>query len=104
MSGVIEDIFATLLRVRQAEFASRQQDENPNAWDTGAAEPGVSIDIHRTLSNQEFDNAWKRWRQQWEDRVPLTPEQKKAKRTKSGNAFHKDMRSAFNAFLKNFMS
>ena len=67
MSGVIEDIFATRLRVRQAEFASRQQAENPNAWDTGAAEPGVPIDVHTSLSNQDFERAWSRWRRQWQN-------------------------------------
>ena len=102
-NSVIEDIFATLLRVRQAEFASGHHARDPDAWDTGAAEPGVPIDIHTTLSDEAFQSAWGRWRKQWQDRVVLTPAQAEAKRHLSGNAFNKIMRSAFLALLKKYM-
>ena len=48
----VDDISATLLRVRQAEFASGQQAEDPDAWGTGAVEPGV---LHvDTVEQQAF--------------------------------------------------
>ena len=58
-SSVVEDIFATLLRVRQAEFASWDHAEEPDAWSTGVAEPGVCIDIHTSLSDKIFESAWR---------------------------------------------
>ena len=45
-TSVVVDLFATLLRVRQAELAVRAGYEHTDAWDTGVAEPGVDIDTH----------------------------------------------------------
>ena len=56
-AAVIEGLFKTLLRVRQAEFEAQAGVHNPNAWDTGAAEPGVPIDVVRQLSSVEFGSA-----------------------------------------------
>ena len=50
-AAVIEGLFKTLLRVRQAEFEAQAGVDNPDAWDTGAAEPGVPIDVIRQLSD-----------------------------------------------------
>ena len=61
--------------MRQAEFASEHHAEDPDAWDTGAAEPGVPIDIHTSLTDKAFGRAWGRWRKQWQARVALTPAQ-----------------------------
>ena len=48
-AAVFEDLFKTLLRVRQAEFEAQEGVNNPDAWDTGAAEPGAAIDLDRQL-------------------------------------------------------
>ena len=72
---VINGLFTTLLRVRQAELEAQAGVPNPNAWDTGAAEPGVPMDVDRELSDTEFCSADARWRQQWLERISLTPSQ-----------------------------
>ena len=72
-ASVIEHLFKTLLRVRQAEFEARAGVDNPNAWDTGAAEPGVDINVSRELTNEEMGSAYGRWRRQWVGRLTLKP-------------------------------
>ena len=67
--AVIENLFKTLLRVRQAEFEAQEEVNNPDAWDTSAAEPGVAIDLDRQLDGTEFGSAYARWRQQCQDHV-----------------------------------
>ena len=94
---------ATLLRVRQAEFASAKGYKEPDAWDFGVVEPDVPIDIHTQLTDNQFDNAWKRWRVQWQERTPLTDKQKQDQMTMNNNRFNKQMRSAFGAYLNNLM-
>ena len=74
-AAVIAELFKTLLRARQAEFAAQAGFLDPDAWDTGVAEPGVAIDIDRQLSDTEFASAWGRWRQQWIERTHLLPRQ-----------------------------
>ena len=74
-AAVIEDLFKTLLRVRQAEFEFQAGAHNPDAWDTGAAEPGVAVDVDRELSTHEFGSAYGRWRKQWVARITLTSSQ-----------------------------
>ena len=56
---------ATLLRVRQAEFASAKGYKEPDAWDFGVVERDVAIDIHTQLSEDQFEHAWTRRRTQW---------------------------------------
>ena len=74
---VIADLFKTLLRVRQAEFEAQAGVNNPDAWNTGAAEPGVPIDLERELGGEEFGSAYARWRRQWFNRITLHPWQEK---------------------------
>ena len=57
-TAIIEGIFKTLLRVRQAEFEAHAGVHEPNAWDTGAAEPGVAVDLARNLDGVEFGRAY----------------------------------------------
>ncbi len=47
--SVIDDLFAMLFRVRQAELAVPYGYNNPDACDAGVAEPGVPIDIHKQV-------------------------------------------------------
>ena len=61
-AAVIEGVFKTLLRVRQAEFAAQAGAPDPDAWDIGAAEPCVAIDLDRELDRTEFGSAFGRWR------------------------------------------
>jgi len=100
---VVEELFATLLRVRQAEFASKAGFPDSNAWNIGAVEPDVPIDIHRTLKEHEFESAWGRWRKQWQNNITLTDKQTWDKKNLPVWKFNKKMRTAFNAFVKNFM-
>ena len=79
-AAVIEDLFKTLLRVRQAEFEAQAGVPNPDAWDTGAAEPGVAIDLDRQLGDVEFGRAYARWRKQWVERITLHPHQEEQRR------------------------
>ena len=83
---VIEDVFKSLLRARQAEFAALAGYQDADAWDTAAAEPGVEIDFKRELSGPEFERAWKRWRQQWIERVQLLPHQEHIRKTEAGSS------------------
>ena len=42
-----------------ARLSSRlRRVNNPDAWDTGAAEPGVAIDLDRQLDGTEFASAY----------------------------------------------
>ena len=66
-----------MLRVRQAEFEAQAGVNNPDAWNTGAAEPGVPIDLERELDGEELGSAYARWRRQWLDRITLHPWQEK---------------------------
>ena len=108
-SSVVDALFGTLLRVRQAEFASCAGYENPDAWNTGVAEPGVEIDTHTQLAETgatgqpSMENAWGRWRRQWQERIPLTAEQELQQAHSSHSAFGKKMRQNFNAFVHNYM-
>ena len=86
-AAVIEDLFKALLRVRQAEFESEVGVEDPDAWDTGAGEPSVAINVDRHLSDQEFGKALGRWRKQWASRITLLPHQEEQRRTLSHSAF-----------------
>ena len=106
--NVTVDILAALLRVRQAEFVSQRGFAGagvgePDAWDTSVEEPGIEIDIHRPLTEKEFESAWGRWRKQWQHRTALTDEQQHMKLTKSDYTFNKNMRRYFRAFVKNWM-
>ena len=102
-ADVVGDLFGTLSRVRQAQFESEVGIEEPDAWDTGAGEPGVVIDIHRALTAAESESAWGRWRKQWQDKVPLNPGQQSDKQHPSVCKFNKKMRTNFTAFVKNWM-
>ena len=82
------DLFATLLRIRQAEFAARAGYREPDAWGTGAEEPGVPIDIHTELTNDQFISAWQRSRKQWQERISLTEEQQYQKDILSVSEFN----------------
>ena len=42
---LVEELMATLLRVRQAEFAAAKGYKEPDAWDFGVVEPDVPIDM-----------------------------------------------------------
>ena len=88
-TSVVVDLLATLPRPRQAEFAARAGYREPDAWDTGAEEPGVPIDIHTQLTEKQYESAWQRWRIQWQERVPLTEEQQKQKETLSLSDFNR---------------
>ena len=72
LTNVVVDVFAALLRPRQAEFAARAGYREPDAWVTGAEEPGVPIDIHTELTEDQFISAWQCWCKQWQERIPLT--------------------------------
>ena len=61
-AALIETLFKTLLRVRQADFEAEAGINNPDAWDTGAAERCVRIDTDRHLGEAEFGKAYARWR------------------------------------------
>ena len=102
-AAVIEDLFTTLLRVRQAEFEAQAGVHKPNAWDTGAAEPGVPIDFVRQLSDTEFASAYARWRQQWVDRITLTPGQEDLRRTLPHSKFGQKVRSWFEAWVNQYL-
>ena len=88
-AAVIEHLFKTLLRVRQAEFEAQAGVNNPDAWDTGAAEPGVPIDLDRQLDGPEFGSAYGRWREQWVGRIKLHPWQEVERQRLSNAAFGK---------------
>ena len=64
-AAVIENLFKTLLRVRQAEFESKDGVLAPDAWDVTAGGADVPIDVSRRLSDTEFASAFQRWRKQW---------------------------------------
>ena len=100
---LIQDMFKTLLRVRQAHFAVQKGYKEANAWNTDAAEPGVDIDIGRELTEDEFQKAFSRWRNQWALKLALTPEQQRLKDTISPNAFNKKVRTWFEAWLNNWL-
>ena len=101
--AVIRGLFKTLLRVRQAEFAAQAGVNDPNAGDTGAAEPGGPIDDGRVLSDEEFGSAYGRWRHQWLQRITLTPWQEEERRTLAHAQFCKKARSWFEAWLNNYL-
>ena len=61
-AAAIFDIFKTLRCVRQAELEAHAGVHNSDAWNTGAAEPGVSINVVRELSDIEFCSTYGRWR------------------------------------------
>ena len=88
-AAVIEHLFKTLLRVRQAEFEAQAGVKDPDAWDTGAAEPSVAIDLTRELDKTEFGSAYARWRQQWLERITLHPWQEEERQRLSNAAFGK---------------
>ena len=109
--NVTVDILAALLRVRQAEFASQGggvgtgvgEPRDPDAWDTSVAEPGVEIDIHRTLTEAEYERAWSRWRIQWQARIELTPCVQDMKENTDPSGFNKKMCANFAAYVKIWM-
>ena len=72
---LVEELMATLLRARQAEFASAKGYRDPDAWNIGVVEPDVPIDIHTQLSEEQLESAWNRWRVQWQKRATLTHKQ-----------------------------
>ena len=102
-AALIQHIFKTLLRVRQAEFEAQAGVENPDAWDTGAAEPGVAINATRHLTEDEFGVAYKRWREQWLAKIKLTESQQKQRDAMKPVAFGKQVRKWFEAFLHNWL-
>ena len=102
-AAVIAELFKTLLRVRQAEFAAQAGFLDPDAWDTDAAEPGVDIDVDRPLSDEEFGSAWGRWRQQWSERVQLLPRQEAVRKNAPHAKFMNKARSWFEAWLQKWL-
>ena len=102
-AAVIEDLFRTLLRVRQAEFEAQAGVNDPDAWDTGAAEPGVAIDLNRELLGEEFGQAYAGWRQRWVQRITLHPWQEEARQQLPHAAFAKRARSWFEAWLNRYL-
>ena len=72
------EIFKTLLRARQAQFDAMQGVENPDAWShsAGALQPGG-----REFTDDEFQEAYSRWRDQWIERMILTHEQEAERQT-----------------------
>ena len=99
-ANAVAEIFKTLLRARQAQFDAMQGVENPDAWShsAGALQPGG-----REFTDDEFSEAYSRWRDQWIERITLTPEQKAQKNTLSASAFHKKARSWFEAWLHKYI-
>ena len=102
-AAVVEHLFKTLLRVRQAEFEAQEGVNNPDAWDTGAAEPGVAIDVTRHLEDEEFGNAYARWRQQWLERITLYPWQVKLRLELPHHAYVRSTRAWFEAWLHKYL-
>ena len=73
---LVEDLFKTLLRVRQAQFeVEAGATSSPDTWDTGAGEPGVAIDLDREFDGVEMGVVYGRWRRQWLERATLRPSQ-----------------------------
>ena len=73
-ADLIEDLFKTLLRVRQAQFeVEAGKASSPDTWDTGAGEPGVAVDLDREFSGVEMGVVYGRWRRQWLERTTLHP-------------------------------
>ena len=101
-ANVIADLFMTLLRVRQAEFEAQAGVKDPDAWNTGAEEPGVPIDLERELDGEEFGSAYARWRHQWLERIALYPWQEQLRETSSHSALARLGRSWFEAWLHKY--
>ena len=76
--------------------------ESPDAWDIGAAAPGVAIELGRELDEVEFGSAFGRWRRQWVERLTLEWWQEKARNKLSPTAFGRKARSWFEAWLNNY--
>ena len=102
-AAVIEDLFKTLLSVRQAEFEAQEGVNNPDAWDTSVVESGVAVDLDRQLDGIEFGSAYARWRQQWVDRITLHLWQEEARQKLSHAAFARKVRSWFEAWLDRYL-
>jgi len=101
-ANVIADLFMTLLRVRQAEFEAQAGVKDPDAWNTGAEEPGVPINLTRELDGDEFGSAFVRWRHQWLNRIKLHPWQEHLRETLSHAALERKGRSWFEAWLHKY--
>ena len=109
--NVAVDLLAALLRVRQAEFASQGggvgtgvgEPRDPDAWVTSVAEPGVEIDMHRTLTEAEYERAWSRWRIQWQARAENTPGMQETKGNTGRSVVNEKMRANFDAHVKSWM-
>ena len=103
-ADLIEDLFKTLLRVRQAQFeVEAGVTSSPDAWDTGAGEPGVPIDLDREFTGVEFGVVYGRWRRQWVEKATLLPWQEKQRQTLAPHDFGRKARSWFEAFLNNWL-
>ena len=102
-AAVVEHLFKTLLRVRQAEFEAQAGVPNPDAWDTDAADPRVPVDLGRELNELEFGSAYGRWRDQWVDRIKLHDGQEMQRQKLSKAAFCRKTRSWFEAWLKKYL-
>ena len=72
-------------------------------WDTGAARPGVPIDVSRQLSGTEFGSAYARWRQQWVGRITLEPWQEDLHKTLPQSKFGQKVRSWFEAWVNQYL-
>ena len=73
---------------------------DPDAWDTSVAEPGVEIDIHRTLTEAECERAWSRWRMQWQAKLERTLGMYETKGGTGHSAFNDKMHANFAAYVK----
>ena len=101
---LVEDLFKTLLRVRQAQFeVEAGVTSSPDTWDTGAGEPGVPIDLDREFDGTEFGVVYARWRRQWLERATLQPWQEEQRQHLSSSDFGRKARSWFEAFLNNYL-
>ena len=102
-AAIIDRLFKTLLRVRQAEFEAQSGVHDPNAWDVVAAAPGVPIDVSRELTGNDFASALARWRKQWVDRLTLKPWQEQLRWTLPNHEFGRKARGWFEAWLNNWL-